>query len=683
LLRIAVTPDGSRAAVFDNRQVVTVYDIATRRAISSFPSQAGTLDGITPDGRQVVVFGHASTDQDGPDPVAVLDARTGRRVRVLVADADLSLPEPAMTADGSQLAVITTKSGPHGLVVDLFDARHWSAAPRTFTVLRPVALAAGRAAVAAERADGVVEVHNPSNGRLVATLRVPGTVPGPTAYLPLAVSPDGARVAVNDAAQSGRVTVLSVHGGRAVALPTQPDTVNAMSFSPDGRQLAVVSASGSVAVYSTADGKQTEALPGHSGPANAVTWTGTTTPTGLYSVGLDSQLVSWSVTSFPRLATQSGPDITSPDRGELFGHYVLGLTPQQEGPGSREQLYLADVETGHFSAWPLGLKDDDYVNQAVATPDGRLALISIQSQSSGSRVEVWDLQRHVRLRRLALPSGTERFLWGVQAALSRDGTTAYACLSTSRIGVFDVASGRYLRDFTVRFAGPDAQRIVDIPWLVAPDGKLLFGAYDAGPPQRGSPYSLGGDNRAPNHRLGLVDPSTGRLVAQVGLGDVLSVSAVAWSHDASLLAVGTLDGTVTLLDAHTFAVQGSAGTIEPGYVHTLSFSDDDRTLAEGGTSNAVNVLSVPGLGREGGRISFGAGSNASGAYAWFDSHDVLVGFAADRRSTDTAQERWFRLPMAPAALVTAACSLAGTDLSIAQWRQYVGDRPYQRVCQAR
>jgi hypothetical protein len=279
-----------------------------------------------------------------------------------------------------------------------------------------------------------------------------------------------------------------------------------------------------------------------------------------------------------------------------------------------------------------------------------------------------------------LPAEATKFMWGVNAALSPDGRMAYASLSTTRVGVFDVGSGRYLRDFSVHFADPDGQRIVAVPWQFAPDGTLLFGAFDAGPRPKSDPFALGGDTLPPNHRLGRVDPTSGRLLAQVGLGDILSVSAVAWSHDGSQLAVGTQDGTVSLLDARTLAVKTAGGAVEPGYVHTLYFSPDDRTLVVGGTSAGLSILSVPDLGREGARVSFGAGANGGGVFAWFDPSGALVGFAPDVQKPAEFQQRWFRFPNAPSALVSAACSLADTDVTPAQWQRYVGNRPYEHIC---
>jgi hypothetical protein len=41
---------------------------------------------------------------------------------------------------------------------------------------------------------------------------------------------------------------------------------------------------------------------------------------------------------------------------------------------------------------------------------------------------------------------------------------------------------------------------------------------------------------------------------------------------------------------------------------------------------------------------------------------------------------WFTMPGAAAAWAQAACRLTVSDMSPQQWRRYVGDRPYQRVC---
>jgi WD40 repeat protein len=271
----------------------------------------------------------------------------------------------------------------------------------------------------------------------------------------------------------------------------------------------------------------------------------------------------------------------------------------------------------------------------------------------------------------------------MNAAISADGRTAYCNLNGARIGVFDLPSGRYVRSFTIKYAQPDSGRVEAIPWQFDPNGHLLFGGFDTGPHPNGVPAGgLGPDDATPaNQRLGLVDPHTGRLVAQTGLGDVSGPSAVAWSHDRRLLAVGTFDGTLSLLDARTLHLVASAGAVEPGPIKTVSFAPDDRDLVTAGTGGAMSFWSVPDLSREGGRIAIGSGANNGGLFAWYLPSGDVVGLAPDERHPGTDLQRWFTFRAAPQELAATACSLAGGDMTRGQWARYVGDQPYRRLCQ--
>jgi WD40 repeat protein len=402
-------------------------------------------------------------------------------------------------------------------------------------------------------------------------------------------------------------------------------------------------------------------------------------PEGLYSVGLDSQLVSWSTATTSRLAVESGADIPEVDRGETFGRYVFGITPDQNStPSTQWQAYIVDIDTGVRSQWPLHLPANVYINQAVASWDGKLALISVQdAKTSRSWVEIWDVTRRARVGRLALPAGADSFPIGLNAAISPDGHTAYSSLDASRIGVFALPSGRYQRSFTVKFADPDSVRIAAIPWLFTPNGDLLFGAFDPGHLPPGQDIGVGaGDTLPPNQRLGLVDVKTGRLVAQTGLGDVRFPTGVGWSDDGSLFAVGSYDGTLALYDAHTLKLRTTAGVAEPGTILSISFAPDGRSLVTSGSAGLVDVWSVPDLGREGGRLRIG---DAARTLAWYDRAGDLVGLAPDRINPGRGM-RWFSFPAQPAELVSAACALAGTDMTPAEWHRYAGNRPYRHVC---
>jgi hypothetical protein len=58
----------------------------------------------------------------------------------------------------------------------------------------------------------------------------------------------------------------------------------------------------------------------------------------------------------------------------------------------------------------------------------------------------------------------------------------------------------------------------------------------------------------------------------------------------------------------------------------------------------------------------------------------LVGLAQDERRNDTSLQRWFTFHATPGELANTACALAGSDMTRAQWRRYLGDRPYRHIC---
>jgi WD40 repeat protein len=414
-------------------------------------------------------------------------------------------------------------------------------------------------------------------------------------------------------------------------------------------------------------------------------WTGQKTPTGLYSVGLDSQLVSWDLGVGPRTVHESGPDRPDPSHAQQFGALVVGDLQPPVGSNARRELFTADVASGALAVWRAGLHPDEAVSQVVASDDGRIALMSIEVVSGRTagrnRIEIWDLRAHRDLGRLALPPGTAKFIDGLTGAVSPDGRRAYASLGLQRVGVFALPSGRYLRSFTVHFADPDSGRIQALPWQVDPAGRLVVTGYDPGP-NAPEPWSSSGPPLPADQRLALVDVSSGRVVAQVGLGDDLGPSTLGWSHNGQLLAVGSIDGTLGLYDAATLKRRVSAGIVASGSVSTASFAPDDHTLVAGSSDGAASFFDVPDLAREGPRIPISNSANNGGVYAWYAPDGDVVGLAQDERRSDTSQQRWFDFKASPAELARTACALAGSDITPAQWQNYVGDRPYQHVCPA-
>jgi DNA-binding SARP family transcriptional activator/WD40 repeat protein len=676
LLRVAATADASRVVVSENRGKLLVYDPQTRRLIASFQTPSNSVEGITGDGKQVVLSGSVPTDKTGTESeVSVYDIASGRQTHVLTLKGDANAPEPVTTTDGRWVVAVTTQRRGADSLVDVFDSQDWTAPPRQFvTQGAPMAMAAGRTAVGIENADGSVDVHAlPSmatSGHLAAATGTSNAASG------LAISADGSMVARVNPENPNRVTLFDVHAKPAAGtpLPTQAQGVSTMAFSPDGRELSVGSYSGSVAIYQTAGGAQAEAVAGHAGPVLGTAWTGTNAPTGLYTVGLDSELVSWDLNNTSRLVTESGPDVDAPAAG-LSGPFVAGWTQPPNSSNSKLKLISLDTRTGSMSAWPAGFGDHDWANQFVVSSDGSRAVLSIINDAGQNRIEIWDMHSHQAVAHLMLPPATASFSFGLFATISPDGNLAYSSLGQDRIGVFALPSGRLVREYRVRFADPNSSRVNVIPWELDPSGRLVVKGFDLGD------SGTDGQSGAPSdQRLGLLDLSTGRLVAQTKLGDVIVAESADWSHDGRLLALGTGGGTLVLFEANSLTPLANAGPIEPGGLGSVSFSPDDRTLVTGGTSGALSFWSVPGLSREGGRITIGNGANNGGIVGWYDAKGRVVGVAPDEAKPDTDLQRWFVFDETDTSLLSTACTLAGADITHAQWARYVGDRSYRSVC---
>jgi WD40 repeat protein len=664
--RIAATADGSRIAVNDPTSHITVVDPRTRRQVASFPAD-GWVEGITPDGRQVVTYALPFLPHAGR--LAVWDIAS--HTEHVLTNADVSTgAEPISSSNGRWVAAITAEHVGAGQIVDVFDAQDWSAPPARFvTSGEPIAMAAGRSVLAVEHRDGSVEV------RSVPSLHVIGSIPAGRAVggrvAALALSPDGAWVARVDPADPLRAAIYRLRGDvqDGIELPSQPQTISALAFAPDGSELALGSESGSLNLYRTSDGDLMASLTGHAGGLHGIAWTGTRSPTGLYTVGLDGQLVSWDLHTGPRTVRENGPDRVPAEYAHAFGSIVAGYAGYLEAGGPTVRIYTLDLRTGRYATWPAGFRDGETSGQLVASDDGRLGLASIiayQGRNAGqNRIEIVDLRHQRDIGHLALPPGTSYFADSLQSAITPDGRYAYCALGRDRVGVFALPSGRYLRSFTVRFDGPGSARIELDPSSFDPHGRLLVYGYDPG--------------HVPNQRLGLIDAGTGRLVAQVGLGDIGYPASPTWSHDGHLLAFGTSSGTVEVLDAATLKLRADTGVVTAGYASTVSFAPDDSTLVSAGTDSSLNFWTVPDLRPEGGRVVIGSGATG-GVFAWFAPTGDVVGLAPDVRAPDSGMQRWFDFRAEPAALAKVACQLAGSDLTRAQWQRYVGDVPYQHVC---
>ena len=682
--QILVAPDGCRLYSLDQRRDVDVFDTTTRAHVTRYLARASDLAGLAANGTQLVVSGRVpGNDQAGDSRISVLSAVDGSTVRVLTTHMNPDAARPRVSRDGQWLGAVLEGGARHTFAI--YRAADWGAPPRQIALpaLGVTGLAAGTSSFAVLLTDGTAEVIDAASGAITHRTRLAELSTTPDVAGPFALSPDGTHLAATLPSDEVTALLIDLTRPRAapVRLPAQAQGVGELSFAPGNAEIAAASNTGAVAVYRTTDGSAVSTFAGHSGPAHAIAWVGTTRPTALYTAGLDSQIISWNLATAPRLLRLSGPSVPVPDHAELFGHLIIGATPTQQGPpAANESIYTLDETTGRYRSWVLGPTSDVYVNQTVASADGHFALVSTENPDSGTnRIEIWDLRRGARVGTLHLPAASVAFPFGLNAAISPDGRTGISSLDADSVGVFDLPTGRLLRTYPVHFSPPDADRIDVIPWQFDPDGRLLLAGFDGGPPQAAPPGSTARTAPADpaDQRFALMDVTSGRILAQTGLGDITAPSAVAWSHDGTLLALGTYRGTLELYDAATLQPRADAGVIMPGYVVSASFAPDDRSVVAGGTDAEMAVFTVPDLSREGTRVQF-AGAASGYWFAFYDPAGDIVGLAPTDGNGDAL--RWFTFPARSSELLSTACQLAGADITRQQWARYVGDQPYRHVC---
>jgi WD40 repeat protein len=188
-------------------------------------------------------------------------------------------------------------------------------------------------------------------------------------------------------------------------------------------------------------------------------------------------------------------------------------------------------------------------------------------------------------------------------------------------------------------------------WHVAfsPDGKLLALAVDKSDVELRDSGSLRVVARLPSH------PGDG-------------ASWVRFSPDGRLLAVGFFEGYTQLWDV---AGRKRAGAPLRGHEHELAnaeFSPDGRVLATSSTDGTVILWDLAS------RRAIGTFPGTAGA--------LSVRFTPDGRRLfglrdSGAGVRW---EVSPDAWSQHACSIAGRELTRAEWEELVPDQDYRRVC---
>jgi WD40 repeat protein/predicted Ser/Thr protein kinase len=390
--RVAFNSDGTRLIIgFPNRPVIQVLHALTGQELLTLKAHAEiTSVAFSPDGKCLAAGGQHGT-------VHVWHAVTGQETLTLKGDKYSPVMSLAFSPDGKWLASASLlqrdKAGRHVhelklRVTDTASGQDLLATKRHYGSGESVAFSPDCKRVASGSGDGTLRIWDLVTGRELVTLQA--HVRGPRH---LAYSPDGNRLAT---ANEGAIKIWGV--ARALTLKGHSGHVTSMSFSPDGNRLATASTvdrqlrqvtdyAADVKIWDTATGRKLFTLQGQ----HAVTFS----PDGkqLASTSGGTEVKVWQLDELHHAQKASSL--------EHLEVWALAFSANSERlvSGGASWLNVWDPATGRL----IFKRDSGQVTSLAFSPDGKRLASGIKvwvppnvsemlDDDYGGQVKVWDAE---------------------------------------------------------------------------------------------------------------------------------------------------------------------------------------------------------------------------------------------------------------------------------------------------
>jgi WD40 repeat protein len=466
---VAFSPGGTRLVTTSSDGTVRQWDAATGREVEPpYERHTGEVTAAvySPDGHWVASAGTDRTVRvwraTGRQDVSVLHGHTGAVVDV------------AFAPGGRRLASLSSKVATGPWAGDE-KVRVWEVDPgATLPVLRghtsyvyPVAyspdgrwIASGGwdEAVAGKGAHPSLRLWDAATGEPCAVLPHPGIV------RTLAFGPAGDWL-VTDSDQDGRLRIWDVATGRPrPAIQTRPGaTLHAVAVSPDGARIAVLEQGGEGAVWDVATGAEVVRLrmgAGHDSKALAYS------PDGQWLAGTSTDqktVCLWQAQTHQLAAQFSGHEDVLRSVAFSYDSRLLAST------SSDRTVRVWEVTTGRCQVL-RGHTDEVFA--AAFHPDGTRLATAGRDQA----IWLWDLKRGEEVARLP---GHTSYVWSV--AWSPDGATLASGSGDFTVRLWDTAplKTRYQARREAEALRPEAERLVERLWREKNDSAAVVAAVRA------------------------------------------------------------------------------------------------------------------------------------------------------------------------------------------------------------